>query len=396
MRRTDIHTEKEKHTLSYTIGNAYGSYGRLSVRGLYPNLGLRGGVREEIELGSELKFLNNRIGIDFTYFEKVDKELPVAVTLDGSTGYSSTFSNEGQQTYKGLEIALNLVPIQSESFRWDLTFNIATLERFVDKVAEGSDVNVLSNSWRGLQLQEREGEEWGAIYGRKFARDDNGNMILTASGSPIYETNEYLGNVLPDYTGGLVNSFKYKNFSLGLEFDFQKGGKFFSVTRMFNNYSGLGAETIGSNELGNPVRDPLTGTGIVSGIAVPTTTAGNDAGGVLINGVDETTGDPASYYIEAQAYWGRLFALHERWLYEATYIKLRTVRLDYTFPKSVMDRTPFSNINLGVFANNVWLIDSAIPGIDPSELEGQDDVNWVEGGQSPNARTIGFNVRVSF
>lgn len=184
---------------------------------------------------------------------------------------------------------------------------------------------------------------------------------------------------MPDFTGGLSNNFKYKNFTLGFDIDFQKGGKVFSVTRMFNNYSGLGIETVGNNNLGNPVRDPVA-----------------DGGGVLIEGVDETSGAPVSYNIEASTYWGRLFALHERWLYDASYIKLRTVRLDYTLPKKTIEKTPFKDVNLGIFANNVWLIHSDIPGLDPSEIETRNDVNWTEGGQLPNVRTIGFNVRMSF
>ena len=148
---------------------------------------------------------------------------------------------------------------------------------------------------------------------------------------------------------------------------------------MFNNYSGLGIETVGQNNLGNPVRDAVA-----------------DGGGVLIEGVDETSGAPVSYNVAASTYWGRLFALHERWMYDASYVKLRTVRLDYDLPADVLAKTPFKKLNLGLFANNVWLIHSAIPGLDPSEIETANGVNWTEGGQSPNVRTVGINVRMSF
>ena len=253
------------------------------------------------------------------------------------------------------------------------------MNRYVNKIADGIDVNVLSSSWRGIQLQERVGEEWGAIYGRAFRRDDAGNMILSSSGAPRYDTDQYLGNVLPDFTGGMTNNISYKNFNLGFDIDFQKGGKVFSVTRMFNNYSGLGTETIGNNNLGNPVRDAVA-----------------DGGGVLIEGVDETSGAPVSMNIDAATYWGRLFALHERWLYDASYIKLRTMRLDYTLPNALTEKTPFRALNIGVFANNLWLIHSAIPGLDPSEIELANGVPWTEGGQLPNVRTIGLNVKLTF
>jgi len=163
---------------------------------------------------------------------------------------------------------------------------------------------------------------------------------------------------------------------------------------MFNNYSGLGTETIGNNTLGNPVRDPIVGTG--ASYYTPASGVGANSGGVLIEGVDETSGSPASYYVDPVTYWGRLFALHERWLYDASYVKLRTIRLDYDLPAALLDKTPFKKLNVGVFANNVWVIHSAIPGLDPSEIETRNGVNWTEGGQLPNTRTFGVNVRMTF
>ena len=364
---------------TYDIGTPYGSAGTLSNRGVFANPTLEGGTRVDSEFGAELKLFKGRVDLDVTYFNRVDKNLPTNVSLDGSTGFTSTFLNSGEQTTSGFELGINFSPIKTEDINWTVYANFSTLERKVNAIAEGVDVNVLSSSWRGIQLQERVGEEWGAIYGRAFRRDDAGNILLSSTGAPRYDTNQYLGNVLPDFTGGLSNNIRYKNFNLGFDIDFQSGGKVFSVTRMFNNYSGLGIETVGANNLGNPVRDAVA-----------------DGGGVLIEGVDETSGAPVSYNVEAATYWGRLFALHERWMYDASYVKLRTVRLDYDLPANVLAKTPFKKLNLGLFANNVWLIHSAIPGLDPSEIETANGVNWTEGGQSPNVRTVGINVRMSF
>ncbi|WP_228852348.1 SusC/RagA family TonB-linked outer membrane protein [Aegicerativicinus sediminis] len=384
---------------TFSIGVPYGSYGKLSVRNQLPNPQLIGGVRQEYEFGAELKFAQSRIGLDVTYFNRVDDQLPVGVSLDPATGYTSFQTNSGKQTYKGWEATLNFVPVKTEDFLWDFSVNFATLERFVDKIADGTDVNVLTTSWRGIQLQERAGEEWGAIYGRAYRRDDAGNIILSSTGNPRYDTNQYLGNLLPDFTGGATSFMKFKNFSLGLDFDFQKGGKVFSVTRMFNAYSGLGIETVGPNALGNPVRDAVTGTGVVSGVVVNANNVGSDSGGVLIEGVDETTGDPAAYYVDPVTYWARLFALHERWLYDASYVKLRQARLDYEFPKKWIENTFIDGLNVGVFANNLWLIYTAVDGVDVSELEDNSALSgygWTEGGQSPNTRTIGINLNITF
>jgi len=195
---------------------------------------------------------------------------------------------------------------------------------------------------------------------------------------------------------------RYKNFDLFLGFDFQKGGQYFSVTDMFINYSGLGIESVGDNALGNPKRDPLTGTGIVDGIAVPAATAGNNSGGILVEGVDATSGNPAAYYVDPVQYYGRLFGLSEFYLHDASYIKLRTLRLGYNLPKKFLDQTPFSKANIAFYANNLWLIDSDLNFVDPSELENigwstsANNYNFIEGGQLPPARTLGLNVSLTF
>ncbi|WBL26178.1 SusC/RagA family TonB-linked outer membrane protein [Zunongwangia sp. HGR-M22] len=367
---------------TYDVGTPYSGYGSLSYPGTLVNPSLIGGVREEMEFGTEFKLLNSRIGLDVTYFEKTDERLPVSVSLDGSTGYTATRSNDGKQTYNGWEISLNLVPARTDDFEWNFTTNFATLERTVDQISPGINTNVLASTWGGTSLQERTGEEWGAIYGRKYSRDEDGNILLSSSGQPRYESSQYLGNVLPDFTGGMSHYLQYKNLSLSFDIDFQKGGKIFSTTKMFNAYSGLSTETVGNNNLGNPLRDPVTD--------------GANSGGVFIEGVDENSGEPVSYHVDAQTYYeSYMFGLAEEWLYNNSYVKLRQARIDYTIPKNLLTNTPFKDINIGAYANNLWLIYSSIDGIDTSEIE-DPDYAWTEGGQLPMARTIGLNVTLSF
>jgi TonB-linked SusC/RagA family outer membrane protein len=370
-------------TSIYNVGSPYGGNASFSVPNTQANPNLLGGTRNETEIGLETKFLNNRIGLDLTYFNRKDSELPVAIPVPGSSGYTGLSINSGATSSKGWELAISGTPVQTDDITWDVAVNFATLNKYVDSIYEGIDKNILQTlSWYSLQLQEIPGEEWGTFVGRKRRVDDNGNYVLTSSGAHVIDSNQKLGNILPDFTGGFSSTFRYKDFFLFAGLDFQKGGLFYSTTQMFTYYSGLHADTAGLNDIGNPLRD-----------------ATDDGGGVHVQGVDED-GNTVDTYVEAQTYFGRLFGAHDKWLYDSTYVKLRQVRLGYTLPSSVLDNTPFKRVDLSLIGNNLLLLYSKVPGLDPSEIEGQGSLTSpyraVEGGQLPPARTLGLNVKINF
>ena len=374
-------------TQVYNVGTAYGNYTRFSVPNTQSNPNLLGGTRTEFEAGVELNFLNNRLGLDVTYFDRKDKDQPISIPVTGATGYTGLAINSGQSSAEGIEITLNTTPVQTADFNWDLSVNFATLNKYVDFLAEGIETRVLDSwmSWYGLQTQERVGEEWGILVGRKKAKTADGTDILTSSGRPTWENNQILGNLLPDFTGGLTSQMRYKNWDLGLGFDFQAGGKFYSTSNMFSYYSGLHEDTIGLNDKGNPKRDSTS-----------------NGGGVHVTGVD-ASGNPVDTYMSASFYYYiHYFGNHEHWLYDASYVKLRTARLGYNFPKTALDNTPFDNVNVSLVGNNLLLLYSNIPegGLDPSEIEGSGSIasglRNVEGGQLPPSRTIGINVSLTF
>jgi hypothetical protein len=185
-----------------------------------------------------------------------------------------------------------------------------------------------------------------------------------------------LGTILPDFTGGLASSLKYKNFFFNFSMDFQKGGRFISVTKMLNAGSGLSVETAGLNDKGKPKRDPVSA-----------------GGGVRLDGINENTGKPNEVYVDPQdLYESRLASLWENWIYDASYVKLRELSLGYQLPKSIFRKLPVQGLSVSVIGQNLWLIHSKVKGLDPSELE----QSWMETGQLPGTRSIGFNVKISF
>ncbi|MEH6658656.1 SusC/RagA family TonB-linked outer membrane protein [Leeuwenhoekiella marinoflava] len=384
---------------TYSIQNSYQDKLSVSTPNTLANLQLKGGIREEKELGTELKFLQNKIGLDFTYFHRTDSELPSSLTINGATGYTATTGNESINKTNGWELGITATPFSNDDFRWDVAFNIAKYRKKVIKINDLTDQTTLAGVWNA-SLRADEGDDWGNIYGTKWQRDDNGNILLDESGTPQYtNTIEKVANIQPDFTGGLNNMLTYKNFNLNFSMDFQKGGNFYSVTKMFNASSGNGAQTVGTNDLGNPIRDLVIDN---AGNEVTSANVNNvqpSSGGIRVDGADMTTGQEVSYYVNPRTYFNNLYGVAEEWVYDASYIKLRQVSLGYTFPKPVMEKLPFDSMKLSVYANNLWLIYSKVNGIDPSEIEdyfSSGDARWVEAGQSPSQRTIGVDLKLSF
>ncbi len=390
---------------TYNIQKPYGSKPSLSIPAELVNPDLKGGERRELEYGAEFKFLRNRISLDATYYNRNDFKLPKSITLAGGTGKSSVRRNEGETTTKGLEITLGAHVIKSDNFNWNFSFNIGTLEKTVVKIADGTERNVL-DSW-GPSLVERKGDKWGSLYGNVYDRDDNGKVILNANGLPNFKRNENLGNFLPDVTGGFLTDFNYKNLTLSLGLDYQFGGLFYGVSRRYGTYAGLTKETTGNNSLGNPIRNTITGN-TTTDYSVELNEAATNSGGTLVEGVKESDGSNASYLINPAVYYKHLRNIHEHWIEDNSYIKLRTIRLAYDLPQKIVERTPFTNVNMSLIANNVLLLYSKAKGnVDPSEIEGRERGNglefrdnnrytWIENGQLPSSRTIGFNLKLQF
>jgi hypothetical protein len=349
-------------------------------------------MRVETEFGLEMKFLDNRLGFDFTYFDREDSKLPVAVTAAGGTGYTGLSVNSKITSSTGVEVMVTGTPILTDDLRWDVSVNFATLEKTVDFIYPGIERNILDSwlSWSSMDLQEIVGEEWGMLYGRKRLKDDNGNWVYYASGNHRYENNQLLGNIMPDYTGGITSNLTYKNWDLAIGIDFQEGGLYHSVTDMFSMGAGLHEYTAGLNDKGNPKRDPVSAGGGIHQVGV------------------YADGSVADFYRDPNSWaWGN-WTRDDLWLVDASFVKLRQVRLGYSFDGDKLSNTPFTGINVALIGNNLAILSETTdwgdyrgaktPGLDPSEL----GANWSggyyasEGGQLPSARSVGLNVSLKF
>ena len=378
-------------TSTYNTNGLYQGQGTLSVAGTQENAILKGGERQEFEVGAEFKFIKNRLGLDITYFDRKDVDLPVFVSLDGSTGYTGINVNSGKNSSNGFEVALNGSVIETEDFSWDLGVNFATLNKYVDAIYPGVDSYDISTYTSSMKLQARVGEEYGLFYGRGFATHTDGSTIFTSTDNFARESNKRIGSLLPDYTYGITSNFRYKNLDLFLGFDGQKGGLYYSRTERYMDHSGLSAKTAGLNDKGNPLRDPVADGGGVHIVGVLQT--GTDA-----NGVPISDGTVVDKYVDAQDYYnlGNIGNIYESNVHDATYLKLRTARLNYNFGRDFASKIGLDGLQLSVFGNNLWLIDSDLNWVDPSEIEKRSGVNWAEAGQLPQTRTYGLNLKLTF
>ena len=343
-----------------------------------PNI--TGAVRTQREIGLELRFLNNRIGLSGTYWDGTEIDAPTSVTLDATTGFTSLLTNFGRITRKGVDVQLMLRPVVSENFNWEINGTWGyLLDNTVVEIAPGVTRTSVEGVWGSTlpYLVHEEGKQWGQIFGNGIKRID-GQPVINADGSYQNDPNVYFGSVLPRYTGGIQNTFQFlKDFTLSANIDFQSGGKFVSLSNMWGSYSGLTAQTATVNDKGNPIRDAVA-----------------DGGGVHVFGVDEE-GKAMDVYMEAQDYFHGLYnnLTFDPFVYSLTYVKLREVSLGYTLPISKLGiGNVVQDATLSVVARNPLLIFAHSADFDPSEISARSG----ETGQFPGTRGFGFNLRVGF
>jgi hypothetical protein len=344
-----------------------------------PNI--HGAVKTQKEIGLELRFLNNRVGITGTYWDGTEKDIPYAVSISNYSGFTSKYLNTGIINKKGIDIALNLKPLASPNLSWDLNATLSYLmDNKIKKIAEGIDkFYVTATSW-GPGLYHAVGMEWGQLFGSGKKLSADGRPILNTDGSYVADPSRFFGSVLPKYTGGVQNSFKImKNITFIANIDYQFGGKFFSLSDMWGTFSGLTARTSGVNDKGIPKRDPVA-----------------DGGGVHVFGVDVTDNTKAvDYYVEAQDYYHNLYnnKIYDEFLYDLSYVKLREVSLGYNIPVEKIGLAKYiTGLNVSLVANNPWLIYAKTKDFDPSEISGSSGEN----GQFPGIRSFGVNIKVNF
>jgi TonB-linked SusC/RagA family outer membrane protein len=376
-------TEPYQGVFTYTpISAAFAQYGygstfpfngilAFSSPSAIPNLNLKPQNQASFEIGTELRFMDSRINLDVTYYNTNTSDQIVSLPLPQSTGYSTALRNAGSVKNQGVEVVLGLIPVKSGDFTWNMDLNFSRNAQTVELPTELASYS-LASGWSGLSIKAESGKSFG-IYGVAWERDPSGNLVIdAANGLRKTVSDKRLGNMSPDWLGGINNSFSYKGASLSFLVDIRKGGVIFSNSVSTLRTSGLSEETLLNR--GNIFIDK----GVVA------------SGGTFVTNTVPVT--------SMQEYWAQYTTTNtEANIFDASYVKLREVRLSYQLPAKFLQRNVkfIKSAELGLEGRNLWIIHDNVPHIDPeANFFGTESVaEGVEFNSVPSTRTFGFNLR---
>ncbi len=340
-----------------------------------PNADLRPMRVSEKEVGLELKLFENRLGLDFTYYDKLSSDQILQAQTSDASGYLTQLINVGKGRNRGLEMMVNVTPYQAKNFVWNLNFNAAyNVTKTLDlgsKVSEAM-ITVGTGDFTG-ELRQVVGKPLGQLYGFGYLRDDQGRQVFDAgNGRPLRTSTQIaFGSALPKWVGGITNSFNYKNFSASVLIDFKLGHKMISGTNHNAWRHGLLKETLPGRAEGFIIGD-----------------------GVNPNGeVNQTKSVVQAYYETVRSQ-----NIAEQFVYNAGLWQLRQVTIGYDFARFLPKNIPFiKGARLSIVSNNVAVLKKWVPTIHPDQFGfPSDNLIGLEATGLPITRSTGFNLNLKF
>ena len=376
--------------------NSFGQYPMASISGdVIPNKNLKPTMTNSIELGFELKFLKNRLGLDFTYYNQHSKDQILRMNTSYASGYRYQLINAGDIENRGVEVVLNTRPIEMKDFSWDLNVNFAKNSNKVKELANGVDEFELASArWLGVKVVAKVGENYGCIMGKDFLRNKNGDIIIDGkTGLPkMTHDLKVLGNATWDWTGGMTTNVRYKNLSLGAIFDVKVGADLYSMSARSAYSTGKHKETLEGRDAWYESEEKRLAAGV-------TAKDWNPTGGYVAKGVIEQpdgTFKPNDIFVSPQEYWTYVTTQTARpFIYDNTYVKLREFTLSYTFPRRMLGKV-VNALSVSFVARNLFNLYKNVPNIDPDSNYNNSTGMGLEFGSLPSRRSFGLNVNLKF
>jgi hypothetical protein len=319
---------------------------------------------------------DGKLRFDATYYDRLATDVILNVAVAPSSGFNSKFANVAEISNKGFELSLSGTPIQTKDFSWDVNVNWTTYENDVIKLAEGVD-QVFLAGFSSTSAVAQVGSPFSSIYGSRFARDAQGNVLIDDDGYPLAETTDgIVGDPTPDWLAGISNTFTYKDLSLSFLIDIRSGGDVWCGTCGILDFFGTSQATA--------ARDQST---VFSGVVASTGQVNTQTVPLYDASISENNN-----------YWRRygFGGLSETAIYDASWVRLREVTLAYNLPSKWLSKIFISNASIAAYGRNLWL-STKYPGVDPeTNLTGDSNGFGLDYFNQPNTKSYGLNLSLNF
>ncbi|QRQ99525.1 SusC/RagA family TonB-linked outer membrane protein [Dyadobacter sandarakinus] len=339
-----------------------------------PNRNLRPLRVKEAEAGLEMRLFNNQVGFDFTYYHKITEDQILAAQISDASSYTNQLINVGRSMNQGLELLINLTPVKTKDFTWDVSFNASYNTSKVLKLGTAEKDTVITvGGGGGRTLNMVVGKPLGQLYTFKYLRDEEGRQVFDKnSGMPMRNnTLMNVGNALPRYFGGITNTFNYKGIMLSALIDFKLGHKMIAGRNINYMRHGLSKRTL----------------------------PGRAEGYVIGNGVNPD-GEINQTKAAVQPFYESInpLGVNEDFVSNAGFWKLRQLTLSYDLGKLLPEQFFVKGLRISAIANNVLVIKKWTENMDPEEvLNASDNATGLDFWPGlPPTRSIGFNLNVKF
>lgn len=392
-------TDPYQLSLNYTTGTySYPGHTIGLINGnLQPNKDLRPTMTSSYEAGLELKFFNNRLSIDATYYNQKSVDQIIRLASSSTSGYEYRLINAGAIRNEGIELAINGRAVQAGDFAWDLGMNFSKNSNKVLSLVEDMDYfEIEKATWCNVSVGAEVGKNFGSIVGPDWKRTESGEVIINPqTGLPeVDETLRTLGNASWDWTGGFYTTFSYKGFRLAAAFDVKVGADLYSMSMRSAYDSGKAMETVAGREEWYISEEQR----LAAGMSLSEWRAEGRVGGYIVPGViveSDGTTRPNDIAINPEQYWRSASKnAPATFIYDNSYVKCREITLTYSFPQKWFNGY-VKGLSLSAVARNPFIIWKNIPNIDPDSAYNTSGMG-LEYGSLPSRRSFGLNVNIKF
>ncbi len=361
------------------IAFPFGGVNAFEVSNTIGNPELQPEITSEYEIGTDLRFFNSRINLDVAYYNRITDAQIYDVPIAATSGNTIQVKNFGQVQNQGIEVMMNVVPLKTNSFKWDVTLTYAKNNNKVLELTKELDKVVLTTVY-GIEFVAIKDKPLGVFLGHAPATDDQGRIIVNANGIPTTATDkvEY-GNAQPDYIAGISSNVSYKNLSLSVLFDIRQGGLMYSYTKRLNYFVGNATNTLYND------RQPWI---------VPNSVIDDGTGNYVENTIPIDMSNVSNYWNQTQNN-----MISRDHVIDRSYVKLREVVLSYSLPVSIANKVKLQHIELNLIGRNLFLwtpkenniIDPEITTFG-NDLEG----DFGEFAAGPTVRSFGASLKLTF